>query len=123
MSEIKSVGIIGAGVIGASWAALFLSRGLQVLVSDPQPDADKKLAEHLKAFWPELEELGLAPGASLDNYRFVGKSLQRYYAHVDFIQEASIFLHQMRWIWVADSAPAPECARETRCQDAAHRGD
>lgn len=92
MSQIKSVGVIGAGVIGASWTALFLSQGLQVLVSDPAPDAHQKLSEHLQTFWPALKEIGLAPGASLDNYRFVGKSLQKYYSHVDYIQE--VLCHQ-----------------------------
>lgn len=87
MSEIKCVGVVGTGVIGASWTALFLSQGLQVLVSDPAPDAHKKLAAHLDTFWPVLKEIGLAPGASLDNYRFVGASLGKYFAHVDYIQE------------------------------------
>lgn len=89
-STIKSVGVIGTGVIGASWTALFLSRGLQVLVSDPAPNAEKTLAAHLERFWPSLREIGLAPGASLDNYHFVGASLQKYYGVVDFIQEVSV---------------------------------
>ena len=79
---VQRVGVIGTGVIGSSWTALFLSRGLQVLVSDPGPGAEKALSEALEKIWPTLEEVGLAPGASLKNYRFVGPSLAKYYGEV-----------------------------------------
>lgn len=88
-STIKRVGVIGTGTIGASWTALFLAKGLQVLVSDPGPQAEEKLKEYLEKAWPTLEKLGLANGASLENYRFVGPSLEKYYNVVDFIQEVS----------------------------------
>ena len=38
---IRRVAIVGAGTIGASWAALFLAHGLEVVVSDPAPDAER----------------------------------------------------------------------------------
>jgi 3-hydroxyacyl-CoA dehydrogenase len=88
-TNIKCVGVIGTGTIGASWTGLFLSKGLQVLVSDPAPGAEKALASNLADIWPTLEEIGLAEGASLNNYRFVGASLEKYYDTVDFIQEVS----------------------------------
>lgn len=84
---IKTVGVVGTGVIGASWTGLFLSRGLKVFVSDPGPGAEEKLAAYLQSIWPDLEKIGLAPGASLDNYKFVGPSLKGYYDQVEFIQE------------------------------------
>ncbi|KAK4498453.1 hypothetical protein PRZ48_011111 [Zasmidium cellare] len=84
---IKTVGIIGTGTIGSSWTGLFLSKGLKVLVSDPAPGAEKLLNEHLERYWPVLEEIGLAPGASLKNCKFVGASLEKHYGEVDFIQE------------------------------------
>jgi 3-hydroxyacyl-CoA dehydrogenase len=65
----------------------FLANGLQVLVSDPAPDAAQKLKDYLDEVWPTLKEVGLADGASLDNYKFVGPSLEKYYGEVDFIQE------------------------------------
>ncbi|KAK2616926.1 hypothetical protein QQS21_000014 [Conoideocrella luteorostrata] len=85
--SIRTVGVVGTGVIGASWTGLFLAHGLQVLVSDPAPDAEQKLAGYLKSIWPTLERLGLQPTASLSNYRFVGSSLDGHYDEVDFIQE------------------------------------
>lgn len=86
---IRIVGVVGTGVIGASWTGLFLAHGLQVLVSDPAPGAEQKLADYLKSIWPTLEGLGLSPNASLSNYRFVGASLEGHYADVDFIQEVN----------------------------------
>ena len=68
--NIKCVGVIGTGTIGASWTGLFLSKGLKVLVSDPALGAENALASHLADIWPTLEEIGLAEGASLDNYHF-----------------------------------------------------
>ncbi|GJN86964.1 hypothetical protein PLIIFM63780_010546 [Purpureocillium lilacinum] len=84
---IRTIGVVGTGVIGASWTGLFLAHGLRVLVSDPAPKAEKKLAEHLQAIWPTLKTLGLSSNASLSNYQFVGTNLGKYYADVDFIQE------------------------------------
>jgi 3-hydroxyacyl-CoA dehydrogenase len=85
---IKTIGVVGTGVIGASWTGLFLAHGLRVLVADPSPDAADKLASYLKNIWPALQELGLSEGASIDNYEFVGASLGEHYSKVDFIQEA-----------------------------------
>src|SRR3954471_14071118 len=41
--EITRVAVVGTGVIGASWAAYFLARGLEVIATDPAPDAEDKL--------------------------------------------------------------------------------
>ncbi|OZM79593.1 3-hydroxyacyl-CoA dehydrogenase NAD-binding domain-containing protein [Pseudonocardia sp. MH-G8] len=63
VSEIRTVACIGAGVIGAGWAAYFLARGLRVRAWDPAPDAEDKLRRVIDAAWPALTELGLADGA------------------------------------------------------------
>ena len=34
----ETVAVIGAGTVGSSWAALFLSHGLAVRAWDPAPD-------------------------------------------------------------------------------------
>ncbi|KAM3537707.1 hypothetical protein ARSEF1564_009368 [Beauveria bassiana] len=84
---IRTVGVIGTGVIGASWTGLFLAHGLRVLVSDPAPNAASKLRTHLKGIWPTLEDVGLLPNSSLSNYQFVGASMQQHYSELDFVQE------------------------------------
>lgn len=55
---IHRVAVIGSGTIGASWAALFLSRGLEVVVSDPAPGAAEATQRLIDAAWPILAELG-----------------------------------------------------------------
>lgn len=61
---ISTVAIIGTGVIGASWAAFFLAKGLDVVATDIAPDAEASLKRYIDEAWPALERLGLAPGAS-----------------------------------------------------------
>src|ERR1700761_3752090 len=67
---ICRVAIIGTGVIGASWASLFLAKGLEVVATDIAPDAEANLRGFVEKAWPALKRLGLAPGASQSNLRF-----------------------------------------------------
>ena len=67
----KHVAIIGAGTIGASWAAYFLSRGYSVTASDPAPKGEEFLRSYVKTAWIALSRLGLAPDASPDRITFV----------------------------------------------------
>ena len=57
-SDVRRVAVIGAGTIGASWAAYFLSRGLPVSVSDPSPGAPDLLRRMIEGAWPVLMRLG-----------------------------------------------------------------
>jgi 3-hydroxyacyl-CoA dehydrogenase, NAD binding domain len=70
IKPIGRVAIIGTGVIGASWTALFLAKGLKVAATDVAPNAEAALKEFVKVAWPALERLGLAPGASQSNVTF-----------------------------------------------------
>ena len=84
--KIETVTIIGTGVIGASWAALFLAHGLDVVATDIAPDAEAKLRAFVDAAWPALEGFGLAPDASKDRLRF-DADLESAVAGADFVQE------------------------------------
>jgi 3-hydroxyacyl-CoA dehydrogenase len=85
--SIRRVAIVGAGTIGASWAALFLAHGLEVVVSDPASDAEALTRARVQAAWPVLKELGrVADGASPDALRFE-PDLTVALAGVDFVQE------------------------------------
>ncbi len=64
INPISQVAVVGTGVIGASWAALFLAKGLDVVATDIAPDAEASLRQFVDAAWPALERLGLTPGAS-----------------------------------------------------------
>ena len=65
-SQVERVGIAGAGVIGAGWAAHFLRRGMDVVAYDPAPDMERGLRDTVAELWPTMERLGLAAGASPD---------------------------------------------------------
>jgi carnitine 3-dehydrogenase len=67
---IRRVAIIGTGVIGASWSALFLAKGLDVVATDVAPNAEAALKHFVEAAWPALKRLGLAPGASPSKVTF-----------------------------------------------------
>ncbi|MBR0649402.1 3-hydroxyacyl-CoA dehydrogenase [Roseomonas terrae] len=55
---VGRVAVVGAGTIGASWAAYFLSRGLRVAASDPSPGAPDLLKRMIENAWPILMRLG-----------------------------------------------------------------
>jgi 3-hydroxyacyl-CoA dehydrogenase len=83
---IRRISIIGTGVIGASWTALFLARGLQVVATDVAPNAEASLRKFVEAAWPALKRLGLSPGASQSNLSFT-PALAQAVADADLVQE------------------------------------
>jgi carnitine 3-dehydrogenase len=83
---IRRVAIIGTGVIGASWTALFLAKGLEVIATDVAADAEASLKRFVRAAWPALERLGLAPSASQSRLTFTG-DLPAAVGAADFVQE------------------------------------
>lgn len=85
-SSIQTVGVIGAGVIGASWTALFLAKGLKVIVTDPAPGAEAKLRDYLQEYCSEVPNATVAPAACLKNYTFV-EDIEPYLGGLDLIQE------------------------------------
>jgi len=83
---IRRVAIIGTGVIGASWAALFLAKGLDVVATDIAPNAEAALKRFVEAAWPALKRLGLAPGASQSRLTFT-PDLPAAVKNTDLVQE------------------------------------
>jgi 3-hydroxyacyl-CoA dehydrogenase len=83
---IRRIAIVGTGVIGASWAALFLAHGLDVVATDPAPNAEKNLRDYIDSAWPALEQLGLTAGASKERLSFTAK-LSDALEGVDLVQE------------------------------------
>ena len=85
-SSVKTVAIIGSGVIGSGWAARCLAHGLDVVAFDPAPDGEAKIRAAIANAWPALETAGLAPGASQTRLTYVS-SVADAVKHADFIQE------------------------------------
>jgi 3-hydroxybutyryl-CoA dehydrogenase len=61
--EPTQVAAVGGGLIGRSWAILFLAAGHSVAVYDPDPVAEGRLHDEVEQAWPVLTRLGLATGS------------------------------------------------------------
>jgi len=85
-TSIQKIAIIGTGVIGASWSALYLAKGLEVVATDPAPGAEAKLRTFVETAWPALQRLGLTPGASQSNLKFTA-DLAEAVKDADLVQE------------------------------------
>jgi 3-hydroxyacyl-CoA dehydrogenase len=83
---IRRVAVIGTGVIGASWTALFLAKGLQVVATDIAPNAEAALRKLVETAWPALKRLGLSPEASQSNLKFMA-TLAQAVRGADLVQE------------------------------------
>src|SRR5204862_4963848 len=72
--------------IGASGAAQYLARGLDVIATDPAPNAEANLRRHVDGAWTALSEIGLSAGASRDRLSFT-TDMKKALAQADFVQE------------------------------------
>ncbi len=86
--QVKHVTSIGAGPIGAGWAAHFLARGYQVTAYIHHRDEENQFMSVVNTAWPCLVDLGLADGASLDRLT-VTDDLNVATREAQFIQESA----------------------------------
>jgi 3-hydroxyacyl-CoA dehydrogenase len=84
--QIRNIAIVGTGVIGASWAALYLARGFNVTATDPAPNAEANLRKFIDAAWKDLTVIGLSPNASRDHLKFT-TDMKKALADADLVQE------------------------------------
>jgi ketoreductase RED1 len=96
--KAERVTLVGAGVIGTSWAALMLAHGLTVTVTDPAPGTEPAVRDELRRIDPKLEQAGL---------RFEA-DLSRAVADADVVQEnGPERLELKRRLWTEIEAAAP----------------
>ena len=86
LNRYDKTAIIGAGVIGASWTALFLAHGLDVVVNDPRPDVEAFVRDYIRNNLATLEALGL-PTTDLEAKLHFEADLERAVAGADLVQE------------------------------------
>ncbi len=86
-SRVERVAVLGAGTIGASWAAQFLAAGLEVAVYDPAPDTENFVRGFVDRAWPALERLGLAAGADQRRIAFCAEPAEAA-GVAQFVQES-----------------------------------
>lgn len=87
MTDMEHVAVLGTGVIGASWAALFLAAGKRVTAHDPAVGAAGRLNSFVAKAWPDLHELGLARSRTPRTVEFCASAVETV-GGADFIQES-----------------------------------
>lgn len=85
---VRRVCLVGAGVIGNGWAARCLGAGLDVIATDPAPEAEDRLRAGVENAWPALERVGLSEGASRSRLSFTA-DLEEAVSGADFVQEST----------------------------------
>jgi 3-hydroxyacyl-CoA dehydrogenase len=83
---IHRIGIVGTGVIGASWAAQYLARGFDVVATDPAPNAEANLRKYVQDAWSLLKAIGLSPGATPERLTFT-TNMKEALSEADLVQE------------------------------------
>ena len=83
---VRRIAIVGTGVIGASWAAQFLARGLDVIATDPAPNAEANLRKYVDDAWPALTAIGLSPKSSRERLSFTA-DMKEAVSEADLVQE------------------------------------
>ena len=87
--QVRTVAVVGSGVIGASWAYLFLSRGLRVVMSDPASGGE----EAFRTFVTKVhaESNGSADDLQRIWHRFqFAEDITPHLQDVDFVQEVTL---------------------------------
>lgn len=84
---IRKVAVVGTGLIGANWAAQYLASGLDVVATDPAPNAEASLRKSVEEAWELLTVVGLAPGATRERLTFTA-DLNEAVSGADFVQES-----------------------------------
>jgi carnitine 3-dehydrogenase len=86
--SVKRIAVLGAGTIGASWAAHFLGQGMQVQIWDPAADGEQRAKAFIDNAWDAVERLGTRDGASRANFSW-HDSIESAVDGVDFVQESA----------------------------------
>ena len=88
VQNVQTVACVGAGTIGAAWAAYFLSRGLTVVATDPEPAAKAHLMDTVESVWSRLQQLSPCQQADQANLSFTD-DLEAAVEGAEFIQESA----------------------------------
>ncbi len=86
-SQIKTIGLLGGGVIGAGWAARCALNGYDVAICDLDPEAERKIGEVMTNARRAWSRLTLAPLPAAGSIRVV-KTIEAAADGADFIQES-----------------------------------
>lgn len=110
LERFHRVTVVGGGVIGASWVAVFLAHGLRVCVSDPRESVEAEVREYVGRALVTLAQLG-APHATSDiGDRLVFEAdLERAVTGAQLVQENGperLDFKRQLWHRIEQAAPA-----------------
>ena len=88
MSQIKSIAVIGTGVIGTGWIIRFLAHNKIVHAYDKDIKLKKNLIAEIKRAWPYSKKLFNKKKLNLKNFKYF-TSIEEALSGVDFIQECA----------------------------------
>src|SRR5580765_5516290 len=105
-----NVTVIGAGVIGASWVAVFLAHGLKVTVQDPRAGVDAEVRGYVDRAADSLRALGRSDALIASGHERLSfePDLERAVANADVVQENGperIDFKRDLWKRIAGAAP------------------
>ena len=86
MRTVRTLGLLGTGVIGGGWAARALHFGIDVIAADTQPEMEGWIRAAVENAEPALERLTAAPLPPKGKLSFT-TDLHSMAARADFIQE------------------------------------
>ena len=86
MRQVKTLGLLGTGVIGGGWAARALHFGIDVIAADVKPEMEEWIRNSVDNAAPALARLTSAPLPPRGKLSFT-TNLDEMAAKVDFIQE------------------------------------
>ncbi len=86
MRQVKTLGLLGTGVIGGGWAARALHFGIDVIAADVKPEMEEWIRGSIASAEPALATLTTAPLPAKGKLTFT-TDLNEMAAKADFIQE------------------------------------
>ncbi len=87
MEQFEQATVLGAGVIGASWTALFLAAGLRVDIYEPAANSEQAVREYVEQAWPTLTSLGMTDRGDPEQIYF-HQSAASAVQNAQFVQES-----------------------------------
>jgi ketoreductase RED1 len=108
LERYSKVAVVGAGVIGASWTAVFLAHGLTVVVNDPRDDVEAVVEGYIRKASPTLTALNL-PTQNLTRRLHFEPNLDRAVEGMDVVQENGperVEFKQDLWARIEPHVPA-----------------
>jgi carnitine 3-dehydrogenase len=85
--DIRRVGLLGGGVIGGAWAARAVLNGMDAVICDPDPEAERKVAEVMENARRAWSMMTIAPLPAPGAWRVV-RTLEEAADGADFVQES-----------------------------------